>query len=475
MSAVDLADLSIASISAGYRAGEFTPTEVTAAVLARIAATEPHLHAWVEVGQDQALAAAAIAERELAAGSDRGLLHGVPIGVKDIFDVVGWPTRCGSAAREDAVPATEDAWAVSKLREAGAIVLGKTVTQEFAAGVLSAPARNPWDPRRAPGGSSGGSAAAVAAGACFAALGSDTGGSIRIPAAACGVVGFKPAFAQFDLRGVFPLSWSLDTLGPIARSVDDTETMYRALGTPSPTGASTPGTGFSGSLRGLRIGVSRPFFFDFLQPDVAAAVDVAIDKLRDLGAAIVEAPWDAGYAARACGFIINRIETAAVHDRVATHDPERFQRYGPELRLRVAAGRELPVSLYTNALRARVLIRDAMATLFAAHNLDALVAPALPTTAVLAENPVIESTGRDESVGAGWTRLTMPFNATGQPVLAVPCGLDRQGLPVGMQIAGRPGDETALFRIGRAYEVARGPMRPPLLRELAVQTEAPDS
>jgi aspartyl-tRNA(Asn)/glutamyl-tRNA(Gln) amidotransferase subunit A len=465
MTANVLPDLGVAEIAAGYRGGAFSPVEVTNAVLERIGATDPLIHAWVEVAAAEALAAAAVAEQELASGVDRGLLHGVPIGVKDIFDVAGLPTRCGSAARDDAPPAVDDAWAVSTLRGAGAIVLGKTVTQEFAAGVLSAPARNPWDPNRAPGGSSGGSAAAVAVGACFGALGSDTGGSIRIPAAACGVVGFKPTFAQFDLRGVYPLSWALDTLGPLARTVAETEAVFRAL-LDTEAGTSDrqllPG---EEPLGGMRIGVSRPFFFDWLQPDVAASVEAALDMLRGLGATVVETPWQEGAAARACAFVINRIETAAVHEHVALAEPDRFQRYGAELRLRIAAGRELPVSLYVAAVRARAAIRDSMVRLFADHRLDALVAPTLPTAAVMADAPAIAGTGREESVGAGWTRLTMPFNATGQPVLAVPSGLDRQGLPIGIQFAGRPGDEAALFRIGQAFESVRGPLRPPLLRQ----------
>jgi aspartyl-tRNA(Asn)/glutamyl-tRNA(Gln) amidotransferase subunit A len=467
-----LPDLGIAEIAAGYRAAEFSPTEVTRAVLARIEQTDPLIHAWVAVAAEEALAAAAVAERELAAGLDRGPLHGVPIGVKDIFDVDGLPTRCGSAARKDAAPALEDAWSVAVLRSSGAIVLGKTVTQEFAAGVLSAPARNPWDPSRAPGGSSGGSAAAVAVGACYGALGSDTGGSIRIPAAACGVVGFKPTFGQFSLHGVYPLSWSLDTVGPLARSVADTELMFRALSGPSTT---RPIFSDGGSLRSVRIGVSRPFFFEWLQPDVESSVSTALDTLRGLGAEVVEAPWAEGAAARACGFIINRVETAAVHERVALDEPERFQRYGPELRLRIAAGRELPVTHYLAAIRARDLIRDSMARLFAEHKLDALVAPALPTTAVPADAPAIAGTGRDESVGAGWTRLTMPFNATGQPVLAVPCGLDSGGLPVGIQLAGRPGNESVLFRIGHAFETARGRSTPPLVGELDWRPVASES
>ncbi len=350
------------------------------------------------------------------------------------------------------------------MQAGGAVVLGKTVTQEFAAGTISPPARNPWDPARIPGGSSGGSAAAVAIGACFGAMGSDTGGSIRIPAAACGVSGFKPAFGELDVAGVFPLSWSLDTVGPIARTVDDTWRMWQVL----QTGAGLRQRTTEVPESPLRIGVSRPFFFEWLQPGVREAVKDAIARLTENGMTIVEAPWPDAAAARACAFLINRVETAAVHERVAVEEPERFSRYGAELRLRIAAGRTVPATLYTRAMRARRIVKDSIAQHFAKHHLDVLLAPTLPTTAIPADWLVIEGTGLDESVGAGWTRLTMPFNATGQPVLALPCGLDPLGLPVGIQLAGRPGDEANLFQVARAVERVLDfhAARPPLLQSL---------
>src|SRR5215213_1227176 len=222
-------DLGIRAVGDGFRRRMWSPVEVVQAALDRLASTERELHAWVLVAADQALRAASQAEQELMTGTDRGPLHGIPMGIKDIFDVAGWPTKCGSAARDDEAPATANASSVQTLIDGGAVILGKTTTQEFAAGTISPPARNPWNPSRIPGGSSGGSAAAVAAASCLGALGSDTGGSIRIPAAACGVTGFKPAFGKLDVAGVFPLSWSLDTIGPMARSVDDTWVMWNVL------------------------------------------------------------------------------------------------------------------------------------------------------------------------------------------------------------------------------------------------------
>src|SRR5829696_4695699 len=279
-----LLDLGIRAAGDGFRQRSWSPVDIVRAALERIEATQPELHAWVLVDADQALHAAARAEQELMTGTDRGPLHGIPIGIKDIFDVAGWPTRCGSAARDDAAPATANASSVQILIDGGAVILGKTTTQEFAAGTISQPARNPWNPSRIPGGSSGGSAAAVAVAACLGALGSDTGGSIRIPAAACGVTGFKPAFGQLDVAGVFPLSWSLDTIGPMARTVDDTWVMWNVL--------ASSGVGSAPALnlddRPRRVGIPRSFFFDSLHPDVRTAVDAAIERLRDAGVTIVD-------------------------------------------------------------------------------------------------------------------------------------------------------------------------------------------
>lgn len=452
--------LSIVEVGARYRAGGLSPVEVVSACLDQISATDTEAHAWVEVDRDGALAAARQAEQELHNGLSRGPLHGIPIAIKDIFDVAGLPTRCGSAALADAAPARHDAATVATLRASGAIILGKTVTQEFAAGVVSAPARNPWDFSRVPGGSSGGSAVAVALGQALGAMGSDTGGSIRIPAAACGVVGFKPSYGALSLQGVYPLSWSLDTAGPLARTVSDTRAMWHVLSGSDAPSSAEPG---DESLAGVRIGVERGFFASALQEDVASAVDAAIAALRELGAEVIDVEWQEAAAARAASFVINRVETAAVHERMAHNDPDRFALLGADLRLRVAAGSTVPATLYLQSMRARESARDSMAKLYTEYNLTALVAPSLPTTAVPVDDLRIVGTGLDETIGASWTRLTMPFNATGQPVLGMPCGFDRGNLPVGLQFAGQPGREEALFPIGQALERALAlPVHPAL-------------
>ena len=458
----DILSLSISELGAAYRRRELSPVEATDACLASINRTEPELRAWVEVDADDARSTARMAEADFRGGIDRGPLHGVPVGIKDIFDVVGLPTRCGSPSRGEPAAASADSASVAALRASGSVILGKTVTQEFAAGVISPPARNPWDPARIPGGSSGGSAAALAARNCFAAMGSDTGGSIRIPAAACGVVGFKPTYASLSTEGVFPLSWSLDTVGPLARSVTDARLTWSCLAGRDASPLEMP------DLKGIRVGVARPFFLDNVQPAVHAATTATIEALHGLGADIVDSPWEDAAAARAIGFLLNRAETAAVHGATARDDPDAFSRLNPDLRLRIAAGAIMPSELYVNALRGRAVVRDSMARLFREHRLNALLAPSLPTTAVPAADMRITGTGLDEGIGAAWTRLTMPFNTTGQPVLAMPVGFDALGLPIGVQLAGAPGQEDDLFGIGQLLEAALGNQAklPPMLRSI---------
>jgi aspartyl-tRNA(Asn)/glutamyl-tRNA(Gln) amidotransferase subunit A len=417
-----------------------------------MAAPEPFIHAYVLVGADKGGVAARRADAELGAGHDRGPLHGIPLAIKDILDVAGTPTRCGSRVRDDAPPAATDAETVARLRAAGAVIDGKTVTHEFAGGVLSPPARNPWDPARIPGGSSGGSGAAVAAGSCLAALGTDTAGSIRIPAAFNGVVGFKPTTWLVSTDGCFPLSWSLDTVGPLAKTVDDAMLVLRAIGG-DPDGGAAGTIVAADDLRGVRLGVARPYFFERLQPAVAAAVEAALVLLRELGAEVVETSWPEAAAASAAGFVVVRPEMAAIHAETLRTMPER---YGPVLRSRLEAFSLFPARGYLRARQARSAVRQAMGELFAVHRLDALITPTVAATATRAEAMTIVFADGEELVHAGFTRLTMPFNATGQPALSVPCGFDGDGLPIGLQVVGAPFAEATLARIGAAVELAAG-------------------
>ncbi|MDP9368302.1 MAG: amidase [Chloroflexota bacterium] len=445
-----LTPLSIREAGSRMRRGALTSVELVEAALTRIEQTEDRVHAYVAVAAEEARVAAARADMELQAGNDRGLLHGIPIAVKDIFDWAAIPTGCGSRARDGCEPAVADAETVARLRARGAVLLGKTVTQEFAAGVVSPPARNPWNVHRVPGGSSGGSAVAVASGSCRAALGSDTGGSIRIPAAVCGVVGLKPTVGLVSTRGVYPLSWSLDTVGPLARTVEDAAVVLDALGADRPMSVPSNATSELGQdVAGLRIGVPRPYFFDRVHPQVQETINVALDELRRLGATLVETPWAEAAAARASALIISRVESASVHE-TTLRDAEAG--IGPDLRQRLLVGRRVPATEYVRALRARVVVRDAVSRLFASHRLDALATPTVPAVAVPADRLVVEHSDGPEPLGAAYTRLTVPFNATGQPALSVPCGFDESGLPVGLQLVGRPFAEATLCRIGHAYE-----------------------
>ena len=277
------------------------------------------------------------------------------------------------------------------------MIVGKTVTHEFAAGVLSPPTRNPWDPSRIPGGSSGGSGAAVAAGSCLAALGTDTAGSIRVPAALNGVVGFKPTCGRVSTRGVFPLSWSLDTVGPLAKTVDDAMLVLDAIAgrcTSNRGGGSAASGTTGGNLRGMRLGIPRPYFFDRVQPDVAAAVEAAIGLLADLGAEVMETPWPEARAASAAGFVL-------VRPRWPPSTPRRCGHAGA---IRAGATRSprgvftLPGQGYLRAGQARTAVRRTMADLFLAHRLDALVMPTVAATATPADRMMIAyRTGRSRS------------------------------------------------------------------------------
>ena len=462
----DPADLTLTQAQAALRAGQLTAAELVEATLTRANRTEPALHAYVKLTGDAARATAEQQDDAARGGVFQGPLHGIPLGIKDIFDVAGLPTKCNSKSRSRVKAATEDSASVEMLRRAGGIVIGKTVTQEFAAGVVSPPARNPWDPNRIPGGSSGGSAAAVAAGSAMAAMGSDTGGSIRIPASVCGTVGLKPTFGVLSTKGVFPLSWSLDTVGPLTKTVEDAFTMYCALAGV----AESPLQPLA--LRDVRAGVSHPHFFEQLQPGVYAAVRQAIALLASAGAAVIDSPWQEARAARAAGFIINRVETEAIHREGVQQHPEN---YGPTLVERVRATSVLPAYGYVRAMQARAIVRESIERVFLDHGLDVMISPATPATALLADDLFARYPETEpEHVTLAYTRMSMPFNTTGQPVLVIPCGRDEHGLPVGLQIAARPYDEERLCRIGLAFEsvfsnqFGEGWTRPPMNAEVAL-------
>ena len=463
MTVTDIGSLTLHGAMTALRARELSADELVRAMLERIVATEPVLNDWVEVFPD-VLNQAAIADRRFSVSTEPPPLLGIPVGVKDIFDVAGKPTRCNSALRDGAPPAARDSEAVHSLRRDGAILLGKTVTQEMAAGVVSDPARNPWDPDRIPGGSSGGSAAAVAAGTCLGALGSDTGGSIRIPASVTGTTGLKPTWGQLSATGVFPLSASLDTVGPIARTALDTAILYLSLANRT---AEIPALAASlvarDRLDGVRIGVFSSFFNERVQPGVATAFDAALAQLRDLGAELVPIEWPEAPAARAAALLISRIESAAVHHDALRATPDLM---GEALRSRVESGAILTGDDYLRARQARVAVTRSIAALYREHHLTAAVAPTLPATAARADHLFVEyGDGGEEEVSVALTRFSMPFNATGQPVISVPSGFDRSNLPIGLSFIGHPHAELDLCALAHVYEQAAGwwQRRPPIV------------
>lgn len=445
--------LSLAEASRLIGSGELTPLELTESVLARIDSLEPHVNAFATVTAELALQQAQDATREIRGGARRGPLHGIPIGIKDLIDTAGTATASGSRARAGRIP-DRDAAVASALREAGAVMVGKTHTHEFAVGAVTPATRNPWDPSRIAGGSSGGSAAAVAYGGCTAALGTDTGGSIRIPAALCGTVGLKPTYGRVPTTGVTPLSWSLDHVGPLTRTVTDAALVLNAIAGQSAREASggvlapdfTGGIG--DGIEGLRIGIPQNFYNDRIDPETTAAVAAAVHVLKGLGAVLIGVRIPCTDTMQAAKDAILLSEAAAYH----RHRPRR-DLYGEDARALLSRGEAMPAIDYIDALRTRAQIREAWKETM--RHVDVVIGPTVPTTALAAHEPVMHwPDGTVEDATTGYVRLSMPANLTGFPSLQVPCGFTAGGLPIGMQIIGKPFAEGTLLRAGRAYERA---------------------
>ncbi|ANH95138.1 amidase [Streptomyces sp. SAT1] len=461
-------ELSLTAAAAAIRSRQLSPVELTDSVLDRIAQREPHLGAYVTVTAERARASARAAEREIAAGRHRGPLHGIPMGVKDLIDVAGVATTASSRVRAGH-RAQADSTVAARLAEAGAVLLGKTHTHEFAYGLTTPQTRNAWDQGRIAGGSSGGSAVAVAAGTATFALGTDTGGSIRVPAALNGVVGLKPTYGLLPRRGVTSLSWSLDHVGPITRTAGDAALVLAALtahdardpaSVPARAQAQAQATDYrpdaGTDLAGLRVGVPRTYYFDHVGPETEAAVRLAVDRLQALGARLVEVeiPMTRYMQATQWGLMVP--EATAYHEDTLRTAPELYQ---PDVRILLEAGELMTAGDYLRAQRSRTLMRQEWARLF--RDVDLIAAPTVPMTAVRAgEETVTWADGTVESVSDAYVRLSSPANITGMPSLSVPVGQDAAGLPVGMQLLGRPFEEDVLLRVGHAYEQTR-PARAP--------------
>jgi aspartyl-tRNA(Asn)/glutamyl-tRNA(Gln) amidotransferase subunit A len=418
---------SIAEVAALIKRGQLSPVDLTRACLDRIEARRD-LNAFITVMRDRALADAAAAGREIATGHYRGGLHGIPVSVKDLVDVAGTPTTAGSA-----VPPrhpSHDAPLVTRLREAGAVIVGKTNLHEFAFGTTSeesafGPVRHPRDPRRSPGGSSGGSAVALVEGMCFASIGTDTGGSVRIPSAVCGTVGLKPSFADVPTTGIVPLSTTLDHAGPMARTVADVAVVFAALrGLKSPP---APATG----ARLLSLGVPEPYLCDRLQPEVRQALTRVRHQLAADGHRLRAVTVDD--AARTPDVYLHIVlpEASWLHVPMLEKFPER---YSPGVRLRLEMGRYVLAEDYVRAMSLRARLTDAVDR--ALEGCDALLLPTLPIVAPPIGASTVDVDGREEPVRGVMLRLTQLFNITGHPAISLPAGVTSEGWPIGMQLVG---------------------------------------
>jgi aspartyl-tRNA(Asn)/glutamyl-tRNA(Gln) amidotransferase subunit A len=454
-------NLSIAEASRLIAARELSPVDLTQSVLDRAAAVEEQIHAFQTLTADAALEQARVAEAEIARGQHRGPLHGIPIGVKDLYATAGDPTTASSRLLADNVT-DFDAAAVERLREAGAVIVGKTRTHEFAFGITSDPVRNPRSLEHIPGGSSGGSAAAVVARECLGALGSDTGGSIRMPAALSGATGIKPTFGRVSRHGMLPLGWSLDTAGPIGRDVEDLALLLQAIAgydPRDPGSLDVPVPDFSGELgrgvEGLRLGLPTNHFWHPIATAVESSARAAIARLQGAGAEIVEVELPLSEYYAPVGWAICLSEAATYHKPALV---ERGELFGMDVRSQVEVGQFVLATDYVRAQRVRRMIKDAWRALFERERLDAVVAPTLPATAPrVGQQTFTWPDGTEEDTTPPFGRASLPANITGLPALSVPCGADEDGLPIGLQVIGRPLAEATVLAIGRAYERAAGP------------------
>ena len=436
----------IEGLAHAFRSLQLTSEHVTAHCLRIIDARNPALNAFIGVFADEALQQARDADAEIGRGRHRGPLHGVPVALKDLIDVAGRRTSAASHVRDRHV-AANDATIVSRLRDAGAVLIGKNNLHEFALGTTNedsafGPARHPADPARSPGGSSGGSAAAVAAGMAYAAVGTDTGGSVRIPAAICGLVGLKPSFGEIPLRGVVPLSRSLDHVGPLCQSVSDTRALFGVL-----SGHLTHTSNATRDPRGLRFAVLRGYFSALLDPLVDAVFSDVCARLRDAGATLEEI--DIGHTAEIASIYahIALTEAAAYH---ATGLETQPGDYTPNVRLRLEMGRYILGEDYVRALHGRAVLRAEVDA--ALEHRDGLLLPTVPIPAPMLGRDTVRMGREEQPVRNVMLRLTQLFNVTGHPAITLPCGTPPGGLPVGAQVVGRRGGTLNLLGVAAAIE-----------------------
>ena len=473
MSNTELAFASIEQIGKLFRTRKLSPVELAKFMLARIEQLNPRLNAYITVTAEPALAQAKKAEAELLGSRgrkgrrDRGPLHGIPISLKDNIHTAGIRTTAGSKILRDFAP-KEDAVVVAKLKDAGAVLLGKTNMHEFAYGVTSnnphyGPVRNPWDLSRIPGGSSGGSAAAVAAGLCYGSIGTDTGGSIRIPAALCGVVGLKPTWGRISCEGTVPLSPLLDCTGPLARNVRDlailTDAIFDRVGR-EPNFA-TPST-LRADPKKFSLGLPRQMFFDVLSPEVRTAFDSALRDLSHLGMKTVDLSIPLLDETEEAGNQIAWAEATFFHQQQG-YFPARAADYGDDVRSRLEMGAKVSAVDFLQALEIQKQFVQQLHLALAEADVDAIAVPTTPIEAPLLNQETSRIGAHDYPTRALLLRLNRPANLAGTPSLSVPCGFTRAGLPIGLQIMGGVSSESTLLRIANIFERARPQTRRPPL------------
>lgn len=444
----------ITSLAAALSTNEVSAAAVLEQCLEQITQRDPTINAFITVMRDDAREAARHADAEIAAGRYRGPLHGVPISIKDLFDVQGTTTTAASRVRQHH-RADTDAPTITRLRAAGAVIVGKTNLHEFALGTTNeesafGPVRHPLDPGRSPGGSSGGSAASVLAEMAYASLGTDTGGSIRIPSAVCGLVGLKPAFRDITTRGCVPLSSSLDHVGPLCRSVADARLLYDVLCDAGQRNDSAKDAGRP--VKGMRLGVMRDYFTAILDPQVATAFESACARLSDAGAVLDDVNIAHADDIAPVYLHIALSEAAAFHAKALE---SRGDDYTPTVRQRLEMGRYILAEDYVRALRGRDVLRQEVNA--ALEGKDSLLLPTVPVAATRLGATTMKVGNSEESVRNITLRLTQLFNITGHPAITIPCGRTIEGLPIGAQLVGPRTNTRALLDVAEVLEPYFGP------------------
>ena len=470
MEPLEICYMSAGQLSGLIRNKELSPVEVVDAHLARIEATEPVLNSFITLLPEEARSAARRAESDIQRGNYKGPLHGIPVGLKDLFNTAGVRTTSGSKLFDNFIP-DQDCTVAAKFRVAGAILLGKLNMHQFAFGPTGenpdyGHMHNPWNPELISGGSSGGSGSATAAGQCTITTGSDTGGSVRIPAALCGIVGLKPTYGLVSRAGLTPLSWSLDHPGPMVRTVEDAALSLNVMAGYDPKDVASARvdvpdytTALTGDVRGLRIGVPQEYFDAPLDPQVGQAVRDALNVLESLGATVTEISFPMFPDAQPISTAILTAEAAAYHRDLLVKDGDQLY---PPVRLRLEAGLFISSADYLRAQQARTMFdRQARQLL---EEVDLLAGPTEPVTAPQLLATRVQAGEHMVGTTAALTQYTRPYNITGFPAISIPCGFSESGLPYALQLAGRPFDELTVLRAAHAYEQATnwGQRRPPL-------------